>query len=160
MVIGIAAFLLYRRKKSNNNIKQEQAAQDANDHEERLSVDWDAIEGGFVETNLPLNSNNRNMIPYNGTVNNNSNIVLENSNLYSSANEFGHGEKSPVVDYNNSQFEVASQAATSVTAVSPPLVNLSTTGSPLNDGTRQSYPPDISRHEEHTTTYLTKPDGA
>lgn len=103
------------------------------------------------------------MVPYNGTSNqnNNSSVVLENSHLYSSANEFGHGEKTPVMDYNNnSKYEVSSQIATTVTAASPPLMSLSTPTSP-NDTFRQSYPPDIPRHgNQQSNTYLTKPDGA
>ncbi|KAG1077271.1 hypothetical protein G6F42_024957 [Rhizopus arrhizus] len=101
------------------------------------------------------------MVPYNGT-NSNSNIVLENGNLYSSANEFGYGEKPTVMDYNNnSKHEVSSQTATSITAVSPPLMNMNTANSPMTDSFRQSYPPDIPRHEEpQPITYITKPDGA
>ncbi|CAO0800089.1 unnamed protein product [Mucor circinelloides] len=160
LVISLIAFLLFRRRKFNDH-NQKQAAQDAGEQEERLSVDWDAIEGGFVETNLPLNNNGKNMVPYNGT-NSNSNIVLENGNLYSSANEFGYGEKPTVMDYNNnSKHEVSSQTATSITAVSPPLMNMNTANSPMTDSFRQSYPPDIPRHEEpQPITYITKPDGA
>lgn len=163
LVIGLIAFFLLKRKRSSDR-NQQQATQDAEEHEERLSVDWDAIEGGFVETNLPLNNSGKNMVPYNGMSNNNnnnSNIVLENSNLYSSANEFAYGEKSPAMDYNNSsKYEVASQTATTPTVVSSPLMNLSSPGFP-NDTLRQSYPPDIPRHgDQQPVTYLTKPDGA
>ncbi|GAN11309.1 hypothetical protein MAM1_0536c10868 [Mucor ambiguus] len=162
LVIGIIAFFLFKRKRSNDRNPQ-QAAQDAEEHEERLSVDWDAIEGGFVETNLPLNNSGKNMVPYNGMKNNsnNSNIILENSHLYSSPNDFGYEEKPTVMDYNNnSKFEVSSQTATTVTAVSPPLTNLGSPA-PQNDTFRQSYPPDIPRHDnQQPITYITKPDGA
>ncbi|KAK4514234.1 Phosphatidylinositol-4-phosphate 5-kinase [Mucor velutinosus] len=162
LVIGLVAFFLHKRKRSNDH-NQQNAGQDADEHEERLSVDWDAIEGGFVETNLPLNNSGKNMVPYNGINNiNNSNIVLENSHLYSSANEFSQGEKSPAMDYNNtSKYEVSSQTATTVTAVSPPLMNLATPLSPNDTLLRQSYLPDIPRHDnQQPITYITKPDGA
>lgn len=48
MIIGVIVFLIIRKNQSNR--KKSLAKQQENENAEHLSVDWDALEGGYSET--------------------------------------------------------------------------------------------------------------
>lgn len=77
MLIGVVTFLIIRKNKSNEN--KNLAKQQEEENAEHLSVDWDAIEGGYTETcPLPVGEKDKKHHSVIKPYNNQKSLVIEN----------------------------------------------------------------------------------